>query len=669
MKTISTLRPLCRLMLLAGLLVGLLVFGGTLSRTTHAQSAATITVTTCDESHLDAAIAGASSGDTITFGCSGDIGLTQTLTISQNLTLDGSGQNVTLDGQNAVQVLYVNGGVTFTLNALTVAHGTTPTGYPGGGLDNEGGTVNISNSTFATNSAYSGGGLDNDYGTVNISNSTFANNSVTSIGGGLYNGGTVNISNSTFANNSAYKGGAIFTNAGGMVNISNSTFANNSASFGGGLDNYYSTVNMSTSIISNNSTGNCYQGGTFTDQGYNLSSDSSCGFTTSTSQQNTDPKLDPNGLQNNGGLTQTIALQDGSPAIDQIPAASCPATDQRSLPRPDDSETTCDIGAYESGAKLRDNDLALTNVPANITTNATGSQGAVVTYTPPTVVDEDSPLPPVNCTPASGSTFAIGTTTVTCTVTDSDDSNSPVSATFSVTVQPVLSATVSNVTATEGSSFSGVVATGTAYGTSNPLSATITWGDGSNSAGSVTLNADGTYSVSGSHTYGEEGSYPLSVTVKDSGSLSATANGTAKVADAALTLTIFAASSLPQHSAGVAATFSDADPAGTVSDYTATVNWGDGTTSTVKVIKNPVGKGFVLGATHSYAKAGHLHPDPDRDRSGRQSGEQNRHAHGEISCNRERANSSLPIADPPSIGLSQCRGKRAPDLRMCDQFS
>ena len=43
-------------------------------------------------------------------------------------------------------------------------------------------------------------------------------------------------------------------------------------------------------------------------------------------------------------------------------------------------------------------------------------------------------FPPVNCTPASGSTFAIGTTTVTCTVSDSDDTPSSVSQSFTVTV-------------------------------------------------------------------------------------------------------------------------------------------------------------------------------------------------------------------------------------------
>jgi hypothetical protein len=41
----------------------------------------------------------------------------------------------------------------------------------------------------------------------------------------------------------------------------------------------------------------------------------------------------------------------------------------------------------------------------------------------------------VGCLPASGSLFAIGTTTVTCTATDADDLNSPVTATFTVTVK------------------------------------------------------------------------------------------------------------------------------------------------------------------------------------------------------------------------------------------
>jgi hypothetical protein len=62
-------------------------------------------------------------------------------------------------------------------------------------------------------------------------------------------------------------------------------------------------------------------------------------------------------LQNNGGPTQTIALESGSQAIDFVPIASCVdafdnpvADDQRLFTRPDDGESVCDVGVYESGA-------------------------------------------------------------------------------------------------------------------------------------------------------------------------------------------------------------------------------------------------------------------------------------------------------------------------------
>jgi hypothetical protein len=85
---------------------------------------------------------------------------------------------------------------------------------------------------------------------------------------------------------------------------------------------------------------------------------------------------------------------------------------------------------------VNDTDLGLTGVPANITVNATSSAGAVVTYAMPTAVDEagDIPAPMVSCTPASGSTFPIGTTTVTCIATSADDTPSTLNRSFTVTV-------------------------------------------------------------------------------------------------------------------------------------------------------------------------------------------------------------------------------------------
>jgi len=223
------------------LVVGVLASLGLASRTAHAQPAATLSVTDCSgefgPGRIGTVISSASAGDRITFSCSGTIPITSTLTIStNNLTLDGSGQAVTLDGGNSMEVLSVNSGVTFTLNALTIANGAGADCGElcslAGGLEN-GGTVSISNSTFANNSTLiGGGGLQNFGGTVSISNSTFANNSAGFGGGGLDNEfGTVSISNSTFANNLTFNsGGGGLSNCcgGGTMSISNSIVANNS---------------------------------------------------------------------------------------------------------------------------------------------------------------------------------------------------------------------------------------------------------------------------------------------------------------------------------------------------------------------------------------------------------------------------------------------------------
>ena len=85
--------------------------------------------------------------------------------------------------------------------------------------------------------------------------------------------------------------------------------------------------------------------------------------------------------------------------------------------------------------QFSDTDLAIAR-PASITADATGPSGAIVTYPAPAVTDGDDTSPPAaSCTLASGTVFAIGTTTVNCTATDPDDSNSPVSTSFTVTVR------------------------------------------------------------------------------------------------------------------------------------------------------------------------------------------------------------------------------------------
>lgn len=89
-------------------------------------------------------------------------------------------------------------------------------------------------------------------------------------------------------------------------------------------------------------------------------------------------------------------------------------------------------GGYDLQLEV-DRDVAMTNTPSNITTTATGTSGAVVTYTTPAATDaDDTTSPAVACVPPSGTMFPVGTTTVTCTAADPDDVSSV--ATFTVTV-------------------------------------------------------------------------------------------------------------------------------------------------------------------------------------------------------------------------------------------
>src|SRR5580692_3904212 len=174
-------------------------------------SASTLTVINTNDTgvgSLRGEILAASSGDTINFNVSGTITLSSSLPgIAINLTIDGSGQSITVDGANSFQILIVNTGATLTLHNLTIAKGF---GIEGGGILNHG-TLTVTNSTFSGNSASgNGGGIDN-FGALTVANSTFFGNSA-QLGGGIDNVGTQMVTNSTFFGNSAVVGG------GGIVN-------------------------------------------------------------------------------------------------------------------------------------------------------------------------------------------------------------------------------------------------------------------------------------------------------------------------------------------------------------------------------------------------------------------------------------------------------------------
>ena len=125
---------------------------------------------------------------------------------------------------------------------------------------------------------------------------------------------------------------------------------------------------------------------------------------------------------------------------------------------------------------VQDTPPVISGTPSNIVAQATGPSGATVTYTTPTAVGAGNEPDPVTCLPASGSTFPIATTTVTCTATDTHGNSAH--TTFTVLVQdttpPVISGTPANITIAAGPS-------GTAVTYSNPTATDVV--DGTDQVG------------------------------------------------------------------------------------------------------------------------------------------------------------------------------------------
>src|SRR5262249_40887104 len=105
---------------------------------------------------------------------------------------------------------------------------------------------------------------------------------------------------------------------------------------------------------------------------------------------------------------------------------------------------------------------SMTGVPSNQTVTTGNASGAVVNYTTPSASDlVDGPVA-VTCNPASGWTFRVGTTTVTCSATDTAGNTTTKSFTVTVVLStehtpPVISGVPGNqmkeATGPSGASF------------------------------------------------------------------------------------------------------------------------------------------------------------------------------------------------------------------------
>jgi len=330
--------------------------------------------------HVDPALAGRTI--TLTSG---------PLTLARDVTIDASGApGLAVSGNHADRVLIVDAGTTATIRHLGIADGygwqlaggvlnngnltldhvavtgntmATDAGdywQGGGGIYNgSGASLSLLDSTVADNVArWSGGGIYSFFGTTTtIVRSTISGNTSGDVGGAIRSLGTMTIANSTISGNTAtgWHGGAIFQTD-GDVSITSSTIADNVGpdwapstlfvgQFGG---SFVPTLTLTNTVITGNHWYACerFASGTAANVvsgGHNLVQDATCNPAAS-DLVTAIALIGP--LADNGGPTMTRALLAGSPAIDAADDATCPATDQRGVARPQGPH--CDIGAYEA---------------------------------------------------------------------------------------------------------------------------------------------------------------------------------------------------------------------------------------------------------------------------------------------------------------------------------
>jgi predicted outer membrane repeat protein len=231
------------------------------------------------------------------------------------------------------------------------------TSVNGGALLNNASNPILTNVIFDSNTGHNGGAINNDNGSAPILTNITISNNTAQWGGGISNGASSpTLINVTIFGNNAVQGDGGMTNAdGSSPTLTNVTFSGNTSALYGVIRNYNgSNPKIYNSILWNNSAGifNISSITTLKDsvtQG-GCPADSTC-----TNVIDADPKLFP--LADNGGFTQTIALDFGSSAIDTGGVNStCAATDQRGVGR----VVFCDIGAFEF--------VPDTNTPTTVTT-------------------------------------------------------------------------------------------------------------------------------------------------------------------------------------------------------------------------------------------------------------------------------------------------------------
>jgi hypothetical protein len=405
-----------------------------------------------------------------------------------------------------------------------------------------------------------GSGIANG-GTLTLYDSTVSGNSASDFVGGIYNYGTLTLTNSTVSGNSApSEVGGIFNNGG--LTLTNSTVSGNSSRVGGGIFNI-GTLTLTNSTVSGNSASDA--GG---------------------------------GIYNGGGtviVKNTILANNSSGGN----CAGRPFTSQ--------GHNLSDDGSC-AGFFIFVGDL--NNTPAGLDPSGLQNNGGptkTIALLPGSPAVDAIPVSPVNyCTDRTG----MPVTTDQRGVTRPQGPACDIGAFELEQADAAITATGTTFGATEGVTFTGTVAAFTdpdSASTPAEYSATIDWGDSTpTTPGTISGPPGGPFTVSGTHMYAERGTYSVTVTIMDVDNRmnSATIISTARVSDAQLSSTCATIPVSTQTYTGPTAMFRDQSSTGTLSDFSATIFWGDSSSSPGTITGGPGNTPYTVSGTHTYASTG-----------------------------------------------------------------
>ena len=216
-----------------------------------------------------------------------------------------------------------------------------------------------------------------------------------------------------------------------------------------------------------------------------------------------------------GALAVTCTPPSGATFAIGTTTVTCRATDARG-----------NVGTKTFTVTVRDTTPPTLTLPANIVVDATSGAGAVVTYIASAVDTVDGSIA-VTCVPASGVTFAIGTTTVNCTATDTRTNTR--SGSFTVTVNNVMAPPTVTLTApANGATASGASVTVSAIGGATVVGVQFKL-DGLNLGVEDTTTP---YSIVWNTTSTANGAHSLSAVARDASGRTATSTVNVTVSNA-----------------------------------------------------------------------------------------------------------------------------------------